>query len=74
MFTRGCVLRRGTVRLMEIKEEVTAALNLERRVQICLGELRAKGHSGKKKRCRQREEPEDVWEGWWVGGTNTVRD
>lgn len=58
MFTGGCVLIRESVRLMEIKEGVIVALNLEGRVQISLGELRAKGipgrgnGTGKKKNLR----------------------
>lgn len=49
MFTGGCVLIRESVRFMEVKEGVIVALNLEGRVQISLGELRAKGHSRKRK-------------------------
>ena len=74
MFTGGCVLIRESVRLMEIKEGVIVVLNLEGRVQISLGELRAKGHSRKRKWHRQKEESEDIWEGWWMGSTNAVRD
>lgn len=67
-FTRVCELRRGHIRLGPIKEGAAVALNLEGHGQISLNELRD-GHSRKRKQPRRKEQPEGVWEGWWVGAT-----